>query len=840
MMIEEPACRRNIRRVSVTVLVLVIASPAMTMAEREVHPELWPEVAPVVAFDPAIETRVDALLQQMTLAEKVGQIIQADIAELTPDDVRQYNLGSILNGGNSGPGGDDFAPPDVWLQWADSFHAASIDTSDGGVGVPVIWGADAVHGNNNIIGATLFPHNIGLGAANNPELIEKIGEVTAIETRITGQDWTFGPTLAVVRDDRWGRTYESYSEDPELVARYAGRMVTGLQGRLGTEAFLDAYHVLSTPKHFLGDGGTDGGIDQGDNRNSEAELAAIHGAGYPPALQAGAQSVMASFSSWHGDKLHGHFGLLTTILKSRMNFGGFIVGDWDGHGQVDGCSKTNCPQSLHAGLDLYMAPNSWKGLYQTTLAQAQQGALDLGRLDDAVRRVLRVKFGTGLMDAPKPSQRPLSGQWQLLGGKPHRAIARQAVRESLVLLKNSNQLLPLAADSKVLVVGNAADDIARQSGGWTITWQGTGVGNEFFPNATSILAGITHRAQAAGGQVEHSTDGQFATRPDVAIVVFGEKPYAEFQGDIETLDFSPGDEEHLVQMQTLKAEGIPVIAVFLSGRPMWVNPELNAADAFVAAWLPGSEGGGIADVLFRDSHGAVRNDFTGRLSFSWPATPDHFANNGQPGERPPLFPLGYGLRLGEKGELPTLDESMGAVARKVERRVYFSDGVFGYGWSLGLHGDGGTVTVSHWPALEAGVRISAYDRDAQEDSLRLQFSDQSTASVGLTSEQAIDLQREVNGQVSLLLAIQVASSGDGPLELIALCGDACQGRVNLDREVMADGAWRELKIPLRCFQESGAAMNTLEGFMLRASGSWDVRLSELKLATGTEDALTCQ
>ena len=298
----------------------------------------------------------------------------------------------------------------------------------------------------------------------------------------------------------------------------------------------------------------------------------------------------------------GNASLLTGVLKERWGFDGFVVGDWNAHGQVEGCTNTRCPQAINAGLDIYMAPDSWKGIWESTLAGVKSGTIPMARLDDAVRRVLRVKFRAGIFDTSKPSARPYAGQFELLGSAEHRAVARQAVSESLVLLKNTGSVLPLRPGARILVAGDGADNIPKQAGGWTLSWQGTGTNVGDFPKATSIWRGIETAAREAGGTAILSIDGRTETKPDVAIVVFGENPYAEFQGDKTDVAFDdPSPSDTLATMQRLKATGVPVVAVFLSGRPLWVNPYLNAADAFVAAWLPGSEGGGVADVLFGKS-----------------------------------------------------------------------------------------------------------------------------------------------------------------------------------------------------------------------------------------------
>jgi beta-glucosidase len=653
--------RRRPRRLAVYFLAcaLAVGAAAALAASTDpnggstVHPQRWPKLQPALARDPQLESRVEQLLSRLTPAEKVGQLIQADIGSITPDDLRHYPLGSILNGGNSSPRDDKLAAPSEWLRLADRFYDAAIAASP--IGVPLLWGTDAVHGHNNIPGATVFPHNIGLGAARDPQLIRSIGGITALEVRVTGLDWAFSPTVAVARDTRWGRTYESYGENPDLVRQYAAAMVEGLQGVPGTPQFLDAAHVLATPKHFLGDGGTEAGRDEGDNTAPERELRDVDAAGYQVAISAGAQTVMVSYSSWRGVKMHGNRALLTSVLKGRMGFDGLLLGDWNGHAQLPGCTAVRCAAAIDAGIDVLMAPDGWRELYDNTLGQVRSAEIAVARLDDAVRRVLRVKLRAHLDVEGRPSSRPYAGHYELLGAAAHRALARQAVRESLVLLKNRDHLLPLSPRVHVLVAGDAADSIARQSGGWTIDWQGTEP-NQDFPHGETVYAGIARCVQAAGGSATLSPGGEFTTRPDVAIVVFGEHPYAEFEGDVATLEYSPGDKHDLALLRRLRVQDIPVVAVFLSGRPLWVNAELNASDSFVAAWLPGPEGGGIADVLFRSADGAVRYDFRGRLPFSWPRSKQPPALEQRRGEAP-LFPYGYGLSDRDDGYLPQLPES---------------------------------------------------------------------------------------------------------------------------------------------------------------------------------------
>ena len=491
------------------------------------------------SLNPEVEKQIDEIIPKLTLEQKVGQVIQGDSDSVTPEDVKKYRLGSVLSGGNSAPGPMPYAETKDWLSKADEYFKASIDNEGVEIAIPIIWGIDAVHGHANLKGAIIFPHNIGLGATNNPELIEKIAGVTAHELTVSGHDWTFAPTLAVPQDVRWGRSYEGFSEDPAIVNSYADRIVIGLQGKIESDQFMGKGKVISSAKHFLADGATENGVDQGDALISEQELATVHAAGYYSAIPAGVQTVMASFSSWRGRKLHGDKELLTDILKGKMGFNGFVVGDWNGHGQVPGCSNTNCAASLNAGLDMFMAPDSWKGLYENTLMQVKDGTIPMERLDDAVRRILRVKISSGIFEKGIPSSRPNAGDESLLSLPNNKAIARQAVRESLVLLKNNNNILPLDPKKKILVVGDGADNISKICGGWTLSWQGNNHNNDEFPNAISILTGIKDEINKAGGEMIFSENGNTSINADAVIAIYGEDPYAEFQGDRENLDFVP-------------------------------------------------------------------------------------------------------------------------------------------------------------------------------------------------------------------------------------------------------------------------------------------------------------
>ena len=818
------------------------AAPAAEGAAM-VHPDQWPAATWPIASDPAIEKRVAGLLAAMTMEEKVGQVVQGDVTTVTPDDVRQYHLGSVLNGGGSGPHGDDLAPARVWLELADAYYAASVDQSGGRTGIPVMWGIDAVHGNTNIIGATVFPHNVGLGAAHDPELITQIAAVTAREVRVTGMEWTFAPVVTVPQDIRWGRAYEGYSEDPRLVASYAGAVVTGLQGRPGDADFLRDGHVLATAKHYLGDGGTDQGRDQGDAKVPESVLRDVHGAGYPLAIAAGVQTVMASFSSWNGEKMHGHHGLLTDVLKHRMDFQGFIVGDWNGHGQVAGCAKDNCPQSLNAGLDMYMAPDSWRGLYTNLLAQVKSGEIPQARLDDAVARILRVKVRMGLFEAGPPSQRPFGGRFELLGSPEHRAVARQAVRETLVLLKNEDAVLPLDPKRRVLVAGDGADNIAKQSGGWTITWQGTGIDNSHFPGGTSIWKAVQSAVGTAGGTAELAVDGRFKKKPDVAIVVFGENPYAEFQGDLSVLMLRADGDPHLALMQRLRSQNIPVVALFLSGRPLWMNRELNVANAFVAAWLPGSEAGGITDVLFGKRDGSFAHDFRGRLSFAWPRQASFFTRDGT--KAPPLYPLGYGLSYADKGKWQPLDEDPGDISDAVQSGVLFSRGKVPTPWMLAYtDADGGIQPISSIPSTVAAgrVRVSRVDHEVQEDSLRLQWQGEGLAGVSFNTQEPVDFARETNGEMLLVLTLRVNEPATASVEFGVACGPECAVSVPVGDTLaqVPKNSWQRVAVPLKCLARAGAEMGKLTtGASLRTTGAFDVSISRIALSMDADRKVAC-
>ena len=580
------------------------------------------------------------IIETMTLAQKVGQMIQPEIAYITSEEITEYGIGSVLNGGGSHPKGDREATPEEWLAYARSLRTASLETSPSSLGVPIIWGTDAVHGHNNVRGATIFPHNIGLGAVNDPELIREIAIATAREVAATGIDWTFAPTLAQAKDYRWGRTYESYSDDPDLVEAYGRAMVEGIEGE----------GLAATAKHFIGDGGTTAGRDQGNTELSTADLLAQHGSGYTGAFDAGVDTVMATFNSVNGVKVHGSKSLLTDVLRGQLGFDGMVISDWNGVGQVQGCSDTSCAKAINAGIDMVMVPTQWLAFRNNLIDQVETGQVSEARIDEAVTRIIQLKQKLGLIDRNfDPARQPA----EVVGSATHRDIAREAVRRSQVLLKNNDQVLPLRPDQRILLVGNAADSVPLQAGGWSVTWQGTGTTNDDFPGATTIRDAFTKTVEAAGGTLDYSATGSFTTTPDAIVVVLSEQPYAEGSGDLQNLDW--GASGVLNQVQGLRDSGIPVITLLMSGRPMFINPELNLSDAFVASWLPGTEAAGISDVLFSDSHGNAAHDMTGRLSFSWPGGAINPANAEAP-VAATLFDRGYGLSYSDTQDLPTLTE----------------------------------------------------------------------------------------------------------------------------------------------------------------------------------------
>ena len=634
------------------------------LASAATAAETWPRAVNPAPRDVALDQRVHAIVAGMTLEQKIGQMTQAEIRSITPAEVRRYYIGSILNGGGAWPSMNMQASVDDWLKLSDAFYRASMST-DMKVKVPVIWGTDAVHGHNNVYGATLFPHNIGLGAAHDPLLVERIGRATAEQVRATGITWAFAPTLAVVQNPRWGRTYESYSSNPELVRSYGEAMVRGLQGRLGSPT-----SVLATAKHWLGDGGTFHGKDQGETRTTEANLQQTHAAGYYGALKSNVRTVMVSYSSFtdtatgkHWGKMHGNAHLVGDVLKKRLAFDGLVVSDWNGIEQVPGCTKWHCPQAINAGIDLVMVPDDWKKFIASTVADVRAGRIKMSRIDDAVSRVIRVKLESGLFDAsPASGPRPNPAA---INSPAVRELAREAVRKSLVLLKNDGGVLPLRRTGKILVVGKGADSLPMQAGGWSLTWQGDNTKTSDYPNADTLLSAL--RKTLGADKVDYSADGTGADvrNYNAVVMVAAETPYAEGAGDIafpKSIRHTSRYPADLAALKRVSGKGVPVVTLLFSGRPVGANDLINPSDAFIAAWLPGTEGMGLADMLVAAPDGRPAYQFTGRLPFDWPA------GNCLPRKGGIQFRRGYGLSLASLSKVGRLPESRPVMACPAESR----------------------------------------------------------------------------------------------------------------------------------------------------------------------------
>jgi beta-glucosidase len=839
-------------------LVLLLGNPVPLLAadrsDTEVHPQAWLAMPRAIAEDRQVEKFVQQLLGTMTLEEKVGQLIQADIDSIQPADLAQYPLGSILAGGGGAPGGNLHATGAQWLELTDAlFRASTRGNSSKHPPIPIVFGIDAVHGHAKVQGATIFPHNVGLGAAHDPSLVEKIGRATAEEVAATGIDWTFAPTVAVVRDVRWGRSYESYSEDPSLVASYARAMATGLQGKLGTADFLTPpTHTLASAKHFLGDGGTVRGRDQFDNLADEHTLREVHAAGYQAAISAGDLIIMASYNGWHGIKMHADHGLLTDVLKGRWHFQGFVVGDWNAQEEIPGCTKFSCPEFLNAGGDMYMAPDSWKQLYANVLKQVASGQIPQARIDDAVRRVLRVKVLAGVFQKPPPKERWPDGLTSI-GSAAHRQIARQAVRESLVLLKNNHHTLPLDAHSRILVTGPGADDIGMQSGGWTVDWQGDHNTNADFPGATSILQAIKAAVAAAGGAVVTQIDA--GQKPAAAIVVYGETPYAEFEGDRETLEFSQADSPDVQSLRRLREANIPIVSLFISGRPLWVNRELNLSDAFVALWLPGSEGTGVADMLFKPLPGKPRYDFTGRLSFSWPGTGLPVSFDSDNTVHGALFPRGFGLTLAHSKELGQLSEDPKIPSAARVKDTLFHAGHVTAPWSIYVSDPTAQVRLTMQSQTSPDAAVTA-QLDSRAVQARWSGRDEGEFRIGgravslpLTG-QALRLHYRVEEkpQRAVILSMRCEAApgvaNSDPAMNIEHCGMARGQGVDLTESFRSAnvGSWKTLTVPLACLSSAKSPSLLVSAPVdLESSGHFAVSFDEVRLvpdATSSCPALT--
>jgi beta-glucosidase len=840
----------------------------------------WPRIRSDVWRERALEARVDALLGRLSLAEKVGQMTQVEIQNVTPDEIRDFHIGSVLNGGGSHPNQDKGAAVADWLALADALWAASMDPAKTNP-IPLIWGTDAVHGHGNVKGATLFPHNIGLGAAHDPDLLRRIGEVTATEVARTGIDWVFSPTLAVVRDDRWGRTYEGFSEDPLVAQSYGGEMVYGLQGRLRKDSKAHQ-KVVATAKHFIGDGGTTDGRDQGVTAVTELDLINVHGRGYYTALSAGAQTVMASFNSWQdagagagarADKMHGHKYLMTDVLKDKMGFDGFIVSDWNGIGQVNransdspiDCSNADCPHAINAGIDMVMVPYraDWRAFIANTLAAVERGDIPQARIDDAVRRILRVKMRAGLFEKPAPSARNTGSG---IGTPAHRAVAREAVRKSLVLLKNNGRTLPLSRSAKVLVAGKGADSLSVQSGGWSITWQGTGNTNADFGGGTTLWQAVQKIAPNA--VLDTSADGALADASyDAAVVAIGETPYAEGQGDIgrtRTLELARLRPEDLALINALKARGVQkIVTVLFSGRPLYTSAEINRSDAFVAAWLPGTEGEGLTDVLFRNARGRVDHDFHGRLSYSWPRSACQTPLNLGDAGYDPLYAYGYGLSYARGGaaDQPLYDETTqprgcgvppgdGGTAREP---LAVLDGANQGGWAMrigapsnwGVMVELATSVSTTTPAQEI-TATPVDDRNGRQWAAMQARWNSAPGQIymqSLNGGDTQDLRPYLNAQGAVVFDVRVTQAPTDAVFMRIDCVWPCLGEINVTQALQALplNTWAEAAVPLYCFADRGTDFSLVNTpFLLYSSGQFEMSVGNIRWEPQRAGNVACQ
>ena len=626
-------------------LLLNISTPGLLVADENAHdiyaasfPGIQSTGFPYQNPDLNVEERVEDLLSRMTLKEKIGQMALVEKNSIFTGDITRAGIGGVLSGGGGYPLSGN--TPEDWAAMVGEFQSYAQESR---LGIPLIYGVDAVHGHGNLYGATIFPHNIGLGAANDPDLVERVCQATAEEVLVTGIYWNYAPVVAVPQDIRWGRTYEGYSEDTDIVTRLGVACVRGMQGDdLSTDGV-----ILATPKHFVGDGGTTWGtstttnyaIDQGVTLVDEEALRAIHLPPYAAAVENGAMSVMISFSSWQDTKMHAQQYLITDVLKDELGFEGFVVSDWGGIDQIAENYYVAVVAAINAGIDMNMVPYNYTRFISAMVDAVINGQISEARIDDAVRRILRVKFELGLFERSSAQGSP-----DVIGSDEHRALAREAVSKSLVLLKNDNDTLPLSKDTPLIfVAGNGADNIGMQSGGWTIEWQG-GSGN--ITEGTTILEAVEN-VVSGESEVYFDVTGEFAdvsdaegnpAIADVGIVVVGEHSYAEGPGDSSNLNLIRGD---IDSINNIRERCKTLVIILLSGRPLVITGQLDIADAFVAAWLPGTEAAGITDALFGDM------PFTGKLPYTWMRSmeqlPFDFENLPGEGENAPLFPRGYGL-----------------------------------------------------------------------------------------------------------------------------------------------------------------------------------------------------
>nr|WP_314861170.1 glycoside hydrolase family 3 N-terminal domain-containing protein [uncultured Undibacterium sp.] len=824
-----------------------VANAAPTTTATPATIKDWPHIKSAIAKDPAMETKIAKMVRNMTLAQKVGQMTQPEIKFITPDDVRQYYLGSVLNGGGSWPKMNKYATPADWVSLADQYYAASMST-DMVDKVPVIWGIDAIHGNSNVVGATLFPHNIGLGAARNPKLIAQMAEHVGKAVRATGIAWVFAPTLAVGRDARWGRTYESFSEDGRLVKEYGAVYVKALQGK-----FKDDKNVVATAKHFIGDGGTDKGVDRGVTKATLSEMLNQHAQGYYGAFAEGAQTVMASYNSWHDvagnvnyGKMHGSKALLTDALKDKMGFDGFVVSDWDGIAEVPGCSNDSCPQAINAGIDMVMVPDNWKSFIANTIAQVERGEIPMARIDDAVSRILRVKLRAGLF-GKKPSDNQYAGKQEALLA---RDIARQAVRESLVLLKNNDSVLPLARGKKILVVGKSADSMINQSGGWSITWQGTENKEADYTPGDTLLTGIKEAAGAVNVHYSANGEGVDVAQFDVVVAVLGETPYAEGFGDVAAsrgLSHSQQFPEDLAVLKKVAGKGKPVVTLLLSGRAVYANDLLNLSDSFVAAWLPGTEGKGVADVLFKNAQRKIAHPIKGRLSFSWPAKAclsSTLTQAAATGGSETLFKYGYGLQYGKTSRMAVLAEDT-STACEVASSLIISNPKDQTSYPLSVTTGKRKVTLGSELALSKPddtvaaktVQVGAVSGN------QISWSGKGRFEAAAAFATPIPANLVPDGALQFLAQVQTAPAGR--VGMTMECGETCTASLDLSSTFknMAGAGAKAVKIPLSCFSALGVDMRKVKTpFNVSTDANFVAAFADIKIVAGAAkdaDALSC-
>ena len=829
----------------------------------------WRPVVTPAVDGQRCEAWVEDTLRGMTLEEKLGQMIQAEVQQLEPRDIGEYKIGSALNGAGVWPNKDRFTSPLGWAEMIDRYWTASAESfRDRPFDIPFAWATDAVHGHNNLYGATVFPHNLGLGATRDPDLMFRIGQVTAAELSASGMDWTFAPTVAVPLDARWGRFYEGYSQDPAIVAAYADAMVRGLQGSADTA-------VLSSIKHWIGDGGTRWGIDRGTNFCSEEELIELHSVGYRAALEAGAQIVMVSFNSWENEsnydhaplsgpaynfKLHGSRYLITDVLKGKLGFDGAVLTDWDGHCEISKCTLKDARYCINAGADMLMveARGDWLAILEQTRLDLEQGHILPERIDDAVRRVLRVKYRAQWSGKPRPVLRPaVQGAASTVGSAAHRQVAREAVRKSVVLLKNNGGLLPLPAHSRVLLAGSAMDSFSKQMGGWSLYWHSNELCQEDFPEGKTLGRSLR---DAFSGSVT-SMETHTALDPaafDVVIAAIGEDAYSEMLGDIRpwgTLEYAalkPSYADDLALLRRLHQSGIPVVTVYFGGRPLYLNEEINLSQAFAVAWLPGIAGEGVADLLVRDAEGAIRYDAQGRLPCAWPATPygfrltraldagAHGNHLEYAGDEEILFPLGYGLGMEKAAisDLPLLSLYKHPV--RPDPAAPVQDLVL-----LGLEADPrlrlriagngfwvGADVAPHTPTDALLGRVEPIDFLGHDDAFHIFFNGR-IASLYLEFPQwnVEDMRGYVAAGASLTFALRIHERAPGPVRLSA---HNCFPSLGVyDATSLFENAplaeWTRIRVPLAKLEAAGSDFSKINvPFMLHTQARLRFDIGDLR------------